>query len=60
MNNLIKIAVIITDARGQIHAGLDVEKFVKVFELSEDISKYIINNNKEYISVSFALVEEDK
>jgi len=53
-----KIAVIISDATGLINAGLDTERFVRNFEMPEDMRKYIARRIGPYKTVTFALVDE--
>lgn len=53
-----KIAVIISDATGLINAGLDTERFVRNFEMPDDMFKYILSHIKPYATVTFALVDE--
>lgn len=52
-----QIAVIVSDASGMVHAGLDTERTVRIFELPEEISNYIDSKSGEYVSISFSLVE---
>lgn len=53
-----KIAVIVTDASGLFNAGLDVERTVKAFELSEEMADYIKKNEDTYASISFAILKD--
>jgi hypothetical protein len=55
----VKIAVIISDATGLINAGLDVDRFVRNFEMPEDMCKYIASRIGPYKTVTFALVDEE-
>lgn len=53
-----KIAVIVSDAAGAVHAGLDVTRSTRVFDLPPDMARYIETNSQQYMSVSFAIVDE--
>lgn len=53
-----KIAVIISDATHMIHAGLDVTRTTRVFDMPPEMAKYIEANKREYVTVSFATVDD--
>lgn len=53
-----KLGIITTNAEGFIHAGIDIERAVKVFELPEEIAEYIAQHSGQYKSVSLVVVEE--
>lgn len=53
-----KIAVIIADAAHMIHAGLEVTRTTRVFDMPPEMARYIEANKGQYITVSFATVDE--
>lgn len=55
-----KIAVIVSDAVGAMHAGLDVERTVRAFDMPEEMENYIKGRVQPYVTVTFALVDEKK
>jgi hypothetical protein len=55
-----KLAVVVTDASGYIGAGLDLTRTVKLFQMPEDMQKYIesIDNKNQYITITISPVIE--
>ena len=55
-----KIAVIIADASGYAHAGLDVTRTVKTFDMPNDIAAYIAQYSaNQYSTITFAMTDEE-
>jgi hypothetical protein len=56
-----KIAVIVSDATGAAHVqGMDIERYVGVFEMPPEMERYVKANTKGYVSISFALVDDEE
>lgn len=55
-----KIAVIVCDASGYAHAGLDVTRTVKIFDLPKDVADYIAGYSaNQYSTITLALTDEE-
>ncbi len=57
-----KIAVIVSDATAMMHTRADLDRWVKVFELPEEIASYIntATKNSDFTTVSFATIDEEQ
>lgn len=53
-----KIAVIVSDAFGYAHAGLDVVRIVKTFDMPQEIKDYFNANEQDYRTVTLAVCKE--
>lgn len=56
-----KLAITIADANGLIHAGLDVDRVTRVFEMPPEMLNWIgvrLGNDPQYKTVSFSVIDE--
>jgi hypothetical protein len=57
---LLKLAVIVSDAQAAAHVGGEVNRTVRVFDLTLEAHTYIVNNRGQpYVDISLALCEDD-
>lgn len=54
-----RLAVIVADAGPMVYAGLDLTRTVKVFDLPDDIARYITKNRASHSTVTLALEDDD-